>query len=66
MKDLIKDYAIYALLLLLLIVMVGSALMLIKTMSINWFFATIIATLAGLAGSLIDFGNNDDDDDEEP
>lgn len=67
MKDTIKDYGIYFLLLVLLITMVGSALMLIKTMSIKWFFATVITTLAGLAGSLLDFGDSDNhNDDEEP
>lgn len=67
MKETLKDYGIYAILLLLLIAMVGCALMLIKTMSIKWFFATIVTTLAGLGGSLLDFGDSDNpNDDEEP
>lgn len=44
MTDIIRDYAIYAMLFILLIAMVGSALMLILTQSPTWLVITAVTT----------------------
>lgn len=72
MKDVIKDYAIYAMLLTVFAAMVGSALMLIRTMSVSWFFITAGTTALAMFASVQKYDNYSDedlkdlDDDKEP
>lgn len=52
MKDIIRDYAVFTALLIMLLAMVGSAIMLIKTMSIKWFFITAATTIVAMVSNI--------------
>lgn len=47
----IRDYAIYALLVIVFVAMVGSCLMLIKTQDPYWYFGTIFTTMIAVAAA---------------
>ncbi len=61
-KDVIIDYAIYAMLLVLLFAMVGSALILIRTMRIEWYFITAITTIIAIVVNYLTMKYDDYDD----
>ena len=64
MKDAIRDYAINGMLLMLLIAMVGSCLMLIRTLSIVWFFITAAVTIVTMIANGLKYDDYDDLDDK--
>ena len=65
MKKAIMDYIVFAALLIMLLAMVGSALMLIRTMSIKWFFNTATVTIVAMVGTILS-QMYDEREDKEP
>lgn len=66
MKKVIMDYAVFAALLIMLLAMVGSALMLIRTMSIKWFFITAVVTIVAMVGTMLSQMYDEHYDNKEP
>lgn len=65
MKEAIRDYFVMAILVVLLVIMIGSCLMMIKNLSIEWFVITLVTTIIGTIISLYKFDDPEDLDEKE-